>query len=298
MRVKTLFATAVAAVLVPVLVLAIAASPANAGLIDRTTSKLGGVTAALGGGSDGADFTLGGKPCRLIPVQPAQAPPVGTGECPGVRPGAVVLSELGQCSFNFVFNGGDGHRYIGTAGHCILDDEGERSWPAGSGPEAQDGEGERIGEFAYAVLGDPKDFAVIRLDPGVEADPAMCHFGGPTGIDDSTPGALPPTLLHHFGAGLLIGDVLPARTAVATGMPDPDHVFANGVAIFGDSGSGAISADGGAVGVLVTLGGHAGSIGTDGIEVGTIGLTRIRPQIERAAQVLGTGLALQTAPLA
>lgn len=294
MRTRMLFATPVAAVLG----FAIAASPASAGLIDRTTSKLGGVTQGLGGGSGETEFTLGGERCRLIPVAPAQAPPVGTGECPGVRPGAVVLSDLGQCSFNFLFNGGDGRRYIGTAGHCILEDEGEeRSWAPGRGPEARDGSGERIGEFAYAVLEDPKDFALIRLDPGVAADPAMCYFGGPTGIDDSTPGPLPPTLLHHFGAGLLVGDVLPARTAVATGMPDPDHVFANGVAIFGDSGSGAISASGGAVGVLVTLGGHAGSIGADGVEVGTIGITRIRPQIERAAQVVGTGMTLQTAPL-
>jgi SAM-dependent MidA family methyltransferase len=42
--------------------------------------------------------------------------------------------------------------------------------------------GNRIGEFAYAILQDPKDFALIRLDPGVAANPQMCHFGGPTGV--------------------------------------------------------------------------------------------------------------------
>ena len=287
----------VAASLAVGLVLAAAGSPASAGPLDRTVERVGVVTGGLAGGSNEADFTLGGEPCRLIPVAPAQAPPVGTGECPGVRPGAVVLSDTGQCSFNFLFGGGDGERYIGTAGHCVLEDGGERSWAPGTGPEARDGSGERIGEFAYAVLGDPKDFALIRLDPGVDADPAMCHFGGPTGIDDSTPGPLPPTLLHHFGAGLAIGDVLPARTAIAAGMPDPDHVFANGVVVFGDSGSGAISASGGAVGVLVTLGAHTGSIGSDGVEVGTVGITRIGPQVARAGEVLGTDLTLRTAPL-
>ena len=133
------------------------------------------------------DWTLGGVPCELIEV-PAAAP-LGTGECPGVRPGAVVESDNGQCTFNFLFQGSDGARYIGTAGHCILGDDplggdaGEQSWAAGSGPEARDGAGNRIGEFAYAILQDPKDFALIRLDPGVAANAQMCHFGGPTGVN-------------------------------------------------------------------------------------------------------------------
>ena len=84
MRLLVLGVLAVAAVLVP-------ASAASAG-----------------------NWTLGGVPCQLIEV-PAAAP-VGTGACPGVRPGAVVESDNGQCSFNFLFAGSDGRRYIGTAG--------------------------------------------------------------------------------------------------------------------------------------------------------------------------------------
>ncbi|HVL32565.1 MAG TPA: hypothetical protein VM600_03180, partial [Actinomycetota bacterium] len=42
------------------------------------------------------------------------SPPVGTGSCPGVRPGALVQSALGYCTMNFLFTGSDGHRYIGT----------------------------------------------------------------------------------------------------------------------------------------------------------------------------------------
>jgi hypothetical protein len=263
-----------------------------------------GHTGLLGtsGASGGADFTLGGKPCKLIPV-PAAAP-VGTSPCPGVRPGAIVQSDKGQCSFNFLFTGSDGNRYMGTAGHCILGDSpigggdfGEESWAPGSGPEARDANGARIGEFAYAILQDPKDFALVRLDPGVAANPAMCHFGGPIGTNDDRPGALPPTLLNHYGAGIAIGSVLPARTAVALGMPDPDHVFANGVALPGDSGSGIISSDGRAVGVVVTVGVHSGSIGTGGIDAGVIGITRLTPQVNRAESVLGTDLSLQTAGL-
>jgi hypothetical protein len=103
--------------------------------------------------------------------------------------------------------------------------------------------------------------------------------------------------LHHYGNGLAIGSLVPARSAVALGMPDPDHVFANGAAIFGDSGSGVISSDGGAVGVLVTIGVHLASLGTDGVDAGVVGITRIGPQIARAGQLLGTGFSLVTAPL-
>jgi hypothetical protein len=265
---------------------AVSASPAHAG--------------QLGGGSDAqADFTLGGQPCKLIPV-PAAAP-VGTGPCPGVRPGAIVQSDAGQCTFNFRFNGSDGERYIGTAGHCILGDSpiggdvGEESWAPGQGPVARDAEGNRIGEFAYAVLEDPKDFALIRLNDGVEASAQMCHFGGPNGTNADRPSS--PVVLNHYGNGVGVGDVVPARSALAFGMPDPDHVFAQGAAVPGDSGSGVISDDGRAVGVLVTVGVHSSSIGTGGVDAGVIGMTRIPPQEARAEQVLGTTLNLQTATL-
>ena len=243
-------------------------------------------------------FTIGGERCRLIEV-PAAAP-VGTTACPGVRPGASVQTDKGQCSLNFLFRGADGGRYIGTAGHCILgdsplggEDAGERRWAPGTGPVARDSQGNRIGEFAYAVLQDPKDFALIRLDAGVQASPQLCHFGGPTGTNaDRSPA---PTLLHHYGNGLVVGKVLPARTALALGTPDPDHVLATGVVLPGDSGGGVTSPDGRAVGVAVALGIGLGALGSDGLDVGPVIITRIAPQEARAEQVLGTALTLQTA---
>ena len=245
------------------------------------------------------DWTLGGVPCDLIEVPTAA--PVGTGTCPGVRPGGIVLSEVGQCSLNFLFEGG-GERYIGTAGHCILGespiggDVGEESWAPGAGPEATDVDGNRIGEFAYAILEDPKDFALVRLDPGVESDPQMCHFGGPTGVNDDTPGLDEQVVINHYGNGLAVGEVLPARTMVALGMPDPDHVYAEGLVVPGDSGSGVTTEDGRALGVVVTTGIHSSSIGTSGIDAGTVGITRLTPQLERAQSVLGVSLSLVTAP--
>jgi hypothetical protein len=274
-----------------------AAIAAMAAPVLAQAQLLGSTVIGLTGSSSGANWTLGGVPTELIPVPVAA--PVGTGTCPGVRPGAIVLSDAGQCTFNFLFQGSDGLRYIGTAGHCILGespvggDVGESSWAPGMGPVARSANGNRIGEFAYAILQDPKDFALIRLDPGAQASAGMCHFGGPTGANDDQPDLTQPVVLNYFGNGIGVGALLPARSALAAGMPDPDHVFAQGVAVPGDSGSGIISSDGRAVGVVVTVGAHFGSI----VDSGVIGITRLTPQVLRAQQVLGVNLDLQEAPL-
>lgn len=227
---------------------------------------------------------------ELLPTRSA-ALPLGLGACDGVRPGAMVLSEAGMCTFNYLFTGSDGHSYMGTAGHCILGTvPGEEVWAAGSGPEALDARGNRVGEFAYAVFGGVRDFALVRLDDGVAANPQMCHFGGPTGInDDLTSG---PVVLQHYGQALGLGMTVPGRTSVALTTSDPDQVFANGVALFGDSGGAVNSADGRAMGVLVTVGVHLGQLPN----VGLVGITRISPQLAQAGEALGITLDMQTAP--
>jgi hypothetical protein len=246
-----------------------------------------------------APFTIGGVPCKLIPVPSADSQvPVGTGTCPGVRPGAEVQSEIGLCTLNFLFVTPAGERFIGTAGHCILgdgpvaDNAGEKTWAKGTGPVAKDSTGQRMGEFAYAVLADPKDFALIRLDPGVEASPEMCNYGGPTGINDEIGDG--PKVLEYFGNGVGIGSALPARSAVALGFPNADHVYAAGLALPGDSGSGVITDDGRAVGVLVTTGLHGLGYDENGVDFGTMGITRINPQIARASEALGLQFTMVT----
>ncbi len=239
-------------------------------------------------------FRVQGVQCKLIgvpKVAAASALPFGIGSCPGVRPGALVESDKGFCTFNFLFTGSDGNRYMGTAGHCILgnsqfvEDIGESSWAPGTGPEARDDNGARIGEFAYAILFRPKDFALIRLDPGVAANPQMCHFGGPTGINTQTSGS---GMIHHRGNGLVIGDLVPARTSYTLSYSNPNTALAYGAAAPGDSGGGVLSSDGKAVGALVSLGVNPGGI---------IGITRLAPQVAQAEQVLGIDLTLVTAPL-
>ncbi|MGH8993950.1 MAG: hypothetical protein ACRDYV_03405 [Acidimicrobiia bacterium] len=251
---------------------------------------------APAGESGPAGFTLGGTPCTLIPV-PVVAP-AGTGPCEGVRPGGRLETEIGLCTYNFLFSAPDGSRYIGTAGHCILGttpvagSAGEKLWPKGGGPTAKTG-GKRVGEFAYAVLEDPKDFALIRLDPGVEASAEMCHFGGPTGtFEGHSPD---PTVVEYYGNGVGIGSTLPARSGMAIGVPNDDHVYALGLALPGDSGSGVISDGGLAIGVLVTTGLHGFGFDENGLDFGTMGITRIGPQIARASEALGFPLTLVTA---
>ena len=251
---------------------------------------------ALAAPASSSALTFDGVRCQLIDV-PAAAP-FGPGPCPGVRPGGRVLAPRGRCTLNFLFNGGDGRRYMGTAGHCVLGDSplagqdvGERRWTEGTGPVAKDALGKRIGEFAYAALKSPKDFALIRLDGNVAANPSICHFGGPTGSNGATsPGGTP---LPHYGNGVVVGSILPARTMFALGLPSPDSVYAFGLALPGDSGGPVISTDGRAVGLVIAIGvGIAGPT-----DMGTVLSTRIAPQVARAAAVLGTSLALQTAQL-
>ncbi len=289
----------------------LAAAPASSGLLSSgplSSGLLGSGLLGSGPLSSGPlssaatagerPFTLGGQPCRLVEV-PAAAPLGLPVSCAGVRPGAAVLTPIGLCTFNFLWVGSDGRRYMGTAGHCILPAEGEMTWAPGTGPEARDSEGNRVGEFAYAVLEDPADFSLIRLDPGVEASPEMCFFGGPTGLNTDQPSLLEPVLLQQYGQGIVIGSVLPARTYLAAGMPSPDHVFATGLVLPGDSGSGVISADGRAVGVVVTTGLHLNGVDLTGADLGTVGITRLAPQLQRALNATGlSSLTLQTAPLA
>jgi hypothetical protein len=259
----------------------------------------------------GVPFTLGEVPCSLLPV-PAATAPVGTGTCPRVRPGGRVVSKVGLCTLNFLFRAPDGTRYIGTAGHCIGTgpvSPQEKVWPRGSGPVAQDADGKRIGEFAYAVLQDPKDFALIQLDPGVDASPEMCSFGAPRGVYTTDTAA--PVVLQYYGNGDAIGSVLPARSAVALGTPNPDHVYAAGLALPGDGGTGVMTADGLAIGVLVSNGPHGFGgfepgpfdlpvpdlphANEKGGDFGTMGITRLGPQVARASEKLGVPLELVTA---
>ncbi len=164
-----------------------------------------------------------------------------------LRPG---MPTGNGCTFNFLFVGSDGQRYMGTAGHCMLDENGrEIVWPAEGAPEWRDevgfysgssSEGVLLGERAYAIWNEralaagppddtlpmPADFGLIRLAPTVAAEPAVCHFGGPTGVnDDVAPGV---SVGRAFGTGEGIGMLqelglwlLPGRPVLLHDLTDP-----------------------------------------------------------------------------
>lgn len=259
--------------------------------------------------SPAASTSLAGDSPQLV-ARVATLRSFGFGGCEGVRPGAILRIPHPDgdrvCTANFLFRGVDEHRnthaYIGTAGHCILGeglfaaDSGEKTWPLGQGPEVQSLDGRRIGEFAYAIeRRDPvRDFALVRLDAGAPARPDMCHFGGPTAMNNDVSTTL--TALHFYGHGDIVSWGVPARTIYATSMTSPEQVQAVGISNRGDSGAGVITSDGRAVGLVVTLGPQA-YLRTRNPEPGFIGIMRIGPHIERAEKVLRQDLQLRTAPL-
>jgi hypothetical protein len=263
-----------------------------------------------GASDDGCDHTTAVDDVgttRVSSVTAAAPAPVGVGSCRGVRPGAriqIARPDLGRnsrasCTMNFIYRGRDARgrttMYVGTAGHCVLPDDKarERAWAPQRGPIAYDGDGNAIGRVSYAVLNATSDFALIRLSPRVSYDPQMCHFGGPRGINNERTNAT--MTLRHYGQGLGTS-LVPARTSVARGTPDPHRVLALGAVTPGDSGSGVLTPDGRAVGVVVTVGGHlGGSILSP--QTGTVGITRVGPQLARAGRVLGQTMRIVPAPL-
>lgn len=226
--------------------------------------------------------------------------PIGTSPCPDVRPGASVQMSGGLGgTLNFLFRGSDGHRYVGTAGHLVADEE-TLVWRR-HGPTATIDDGTIIGRavFASNFNGEARDFALIKLNRGVKSDPALCHWGGPTGINDDLSDE--PTVLRLYGKGTGIGDVVPARTMVAATLSNEMIVGATGVVMFGDSGSPVISEDGRAVGIQFAVGLFPGANltagETDGFSPGNVGVYRLGPQLKLAEQALGMEFELLSAPL-
>lgn len=245
---------------------------------------------------------LGGGPCVRLAVPAALPVGIGFGpgaDCPGVRPGSPVGTPMGLCTLNFLWLGDDGAAYMGTAGHCLLgpSEQAEVAFEPGTGPPAMEGRAQpdgnyrQIGRFAYAVSDQLADFALIRLDPGVEADPAVCFFGGPTGADDRPLSLL--AALNHVGQGRLLSTIAPARTQLMLDADD-DMVVGLGLAAPGDSGEPLLGPDGQAVGVVAATGPAILSLAGTGL----VFSTRIGPQIARAAEATGVRFTLQTAPRA
>ncbi|GEM_PF-2098069 len=219
---------------------------------------------------------------------PVAAPPVAWAapDAAKIRPGVQVITNgdprdptgsggQRECTSNFVFTSPDNATvYLGVAAHCV---SGLKI-----GDPADVGPGVAKGSIAYsswyvmnnsevpddpthpadcanekdAATCDANDFALIRLDASAVAitSPAMLHFGGPVGLADS--GQVQPLdKVLTYGNSDLRQGVEPIMekegyvTEVAGWTTYAETQFP---VLPGDSGSGAMTADGHALGVVVT----------------------------------------------
>jgi hypothetical protein len=205
-----------------------------------------------------------------------------------IHPGTMMYTAGAQCTANFVYTDGAGNVYVGYAAHCAgegssTDTNGclVDSVPLGTKVDfTNDGnllsEGTIVGHgtLAYSSwitehrLGTTdantcayNDLALVKVDPADvgKVNPSVPFWGGPTGID--TDGTAAGDQVYTYGnsslrfglsplsphTGISLGD-----DAADGGWSHPLYTVSPGVP--GDSGSGFLSADGKAIGVLSTLG--------------------------------------------
>lgn len=167
-----------------------------------------------------------------------------------VRPGGRWASRW--CTFNFVFSDAAGNLYIGTAGHCAT----------GIGQRADTFETGEFGTVVYRTFhaGPPstRDFALIQIDADKHdlVDPSVSFWGGPTGVATS-PAVGSGTVSYGWGRYLWhteatrprAGLLKEVRSGAVWGEWDGWYVATNATQ-GGDSGSGVMTSDGAALGVV------------------------------------------------
>ncbi|MFP5071480.1 serine protease [Pseudonocardia nantongensis] len=215
-----------------------------------------------------------------------------------VAPGAMTFTgpERAMCTANFVFSDGE-TVYLGQAAHCAGTGESSEtdgctsdSLPLGTPVEIEGAE--RPGTLAYSSWlsmqesgeTDPdlcryNDFALVALDPAdvARTTPTMPFYGGPTGVDPD--GTQPGEVVYGYGNSSLRQGVtaLKPKTGTSTGTSGGGRthtVVTVPPGVPGDSGSGYLSADGAALGLLSTL-----NVAPD---AGTNGITDLRSALDYA----------------
>ena len=192
-----------------------------------------------------------------------------------IKPGVMTYTDGGQCTANFVYQDGS-NVYIGQAAHCSstgaqTDTNGCTSGSLPIGTPVEVNGASRLGTLVYnswltmQELGetDPdtcqyNDLALVKLDPADlgSVNPSVPGFGGPTGLGSSA--AMLGGTVYSYGNSSLrqgITKLSPKQGIVAQseGNGWSRTVYTLTPGIPGDSGSGFMSADGKAIGVLSTL---------------------------------------------
>ena len=215
-------------------------------------------------------------PAVAVPAPaPAAGPDLGAAMGGGVHPGVQVRTAGAQCTANFVYSGG-GKTYLGQAAHCsgtgsAQETDGCTSSSLPLGTPVEISGASKPGKLVYnswlamqkAHETDPdacayNDLALVEIDPADvgKVSAAVPFFGGPVGVD--TDGTAPGERVASYGNSELRGGVSLLSPKIGTSLGDQGHGWSHVVAtvtpgIPGDSGSGFLSADGRALGILSTL---------------------------------------------
>ena len=205
-----------------------------------------------------------------------------------IHPGTMMYTKGAQCTANFVYTDAAGHVYVGYAAHCAgtgssTDTDGctTKSLPLGTKVTFREGgnpadEGTRVGSgrlvysswLTMQKLGTKavntcayNDLALVKVAAAAarKVNPSVPFWGGPTGID--TDGTAAGDQVFTYGNSSLRGgaEALSPHTGISLGDQAADGGWSHPLytatpGIPGDSGSGFLSADGTAIGVLSTLG--------------------------------------------
>ena len=205
-----------------------------------------------------------------------------------IHPGTMMYTSGAQCTANFVYSDGAGNTYVGYAAHCAglgaaTDTDGclADSLPLGTRVSFNEGgslisEGTVVGNgtLVYSSwltmhqLGTTdantcayNDLALVKVDAGdvSKVNPSVPFWGGPTGID--TDGTATGDRVWTYGNSSLRFGIsqLSPHTGISLGDQAADGGWSHPLytvtpGIPGDSGSGFLSTDGKAIGVLSTLG--------------------------------------------
>jgi hypothetical protein len=191
-----------------------------------------------------------------------------------VSAGTCMVSPHG-CTMNFVFTDG-ASRYIGTAGHCVA---GGRTVIAQVATRVDPTDTVISTLAAIGTVskswnqGIGKDFALVKINPGLKVIPGVAGGLGPTGVLCLDPVGQP---VMHYGHGYIFfveqgnpkfGEVVPDLTLLVK-FTTPNGFNWVGYGLPGDSGSGVMNVAGLAVGDLTHGIGVAG-VPVPGLNFGT-----------------------------
>ena len=217
---------------------------------------------------------LGAVAALVLLIAPSVASAWAPADQATIHPGVQVFTQGAQCTANFVYQDAS-NVYLGQAAHCsgtgaATDTDGCDSGSLSIGTPVDITGADHPGTLVYnswltmqskgetdADTCAYNDLALIKIDPAdvAKVNPSVPALGGPTGV-----GAWGGTgsQVYTYGNSELRGGVAalsPKVGLVVQGTPSgwSHDVYTVTPGIPGDSGSGFMNANGGAIGVLSTV---------------------------------------------